>query len=587
MGSPHSATLPPALPGTAVQPPARPARRGAWREALRASTALIAFSLLVLAASWGAIGFEIRRERAEAIANAEVSLSNLARAFAEHSVKTIEGADQAIRFTRNEALERGRDQLDIAGWLRDRQIIGSAYQLLSVIGADGFVSHSSQPFQRVDLRDRAHFRFHAEGTGDRLYISRPVLGRVSGKWSIQLTRRIDARDGSFGGVVVLSLAPSYLTRFYQDVDLGRQGVIALVGHDGVVRARATPGDSETAQDVGASAMFRAAMERKVGVVRAVSSIDRVERLYAFRGLDEYGLVVSVGKGMDDILAEPRQRAEGYVVAGGVLTAVIVLFVFGLVRKARVQLELLRRLEHSRAQANAANRMKTKFLASVSHELRTPLNGIIGYAELIRDTASDEESREFGRIIHHSAGHLHGLVNAILDLAKIESGRMEVHAAPVDVAALLADAAAARAAQAEARGLHLRIEAPAPGSLEVRTDRAHLLQVLDRLLDNAIKFCDRGEIVLRASAGPAGRLRIEVSDTGPSIRAELLPHLFTRFHAVDAEFVHPGQGAGLGLPLCHELMQLLGGSVALRSTAGEGTTVTLELPQAASTHPVNP
>ncbi|MGM9486739.1 cache domain-containing sensor histidine kinase [Ideonella sp. YS5] len=570
-----SPVLPPASP-PAASPDAGSNLGSGWRRALAGSSLLVTLSILVLAALWGAVAWQTHREQTEAVHNAEVELTNLTRAFAEHSAKTLESADQAIRFVRNEYLEHGKD-LDIAGYLQDKRIIDSDFHLISVIGTDGYISHSSQLFQRVDLRDREHFKVHTTGAaGDALFISKPVLGRVSGKWSIQLTRRVDTPQGQFAGVVVLSLAPEYLTRFYSGVDLGAQGAITLVGYDGVVRARATHDDKRASQDLSQAPLFRQAMQRKIGTWRAVSSIDGVERLWAFRGLDAYGLLVVTGKGVDDIMAEARQRRSGYFAVASVLSVVIVGFAAGLVRRARAQQALLDELALSNERANAANVMKTRFLASVSHELRTPLNGILGYAELVRDGAGDEETRDHARAIHQSASRLHGMVNDILDLARIESGRMQVQLGDVDLRRLLAGVWRRHDGPARARALSLRLHFDPSCPHGIRTDAAKLEKVLHHLVDNAIRFSSEGDIDVTASARD-GHLVVLIQDRGCGIAGHRIPALLTRFHSTTAEVTHAQQGAGLGLPLSHELMRMLGGSIRIDSRPGCGTTVEIQLP----------
>ena len=414
------------------------------------------------------------------------------------------------------------------------------------------------------------------GSVDRLFVSKPVLGRVSRKWSIQLTRRIDRPDGSFGGVVVVSLSPDYLTRFYQEVNLGRHGAITLVGYDGIVRARATHGESNGAQDLSDSSLFKRALLNKEGTWRARSHIDGVDRLWAYRALDDDRLLVFTGESVDEITAETTQRRNAYLAGAAVLSAVIMAFVAVLMRRARVQADLLEQLERSNEEANTANLMKTRFLASVSHELRTPLNGILGYAELIRDGSGDAESREYACIVHQSAQHLHELVNTILDMAKIESGRMAIRPAPVALRGLLGEVTRLHSVHAHARGCSMRLELAPDCPAQVVTDRARLVQVLNNLLNNAIKFGGHGEIVVAARAEDT-RVIVEVRDHGPGIPADQLARIFTRFHATTAEFVHPEQGAGLGLPLSYELVALLGGSLRIDSRPAEGTTVIIDLP----------
>ncbi len=542
----------------------------------RESAILIGFSAFLVLALWVAVFFQIRRERHEAIHNAEVNLGNLAHAFAEHTARTMESADQALRFVRAEYADHG-EALDIADYLRSKTIIDSTFHLISIIGPDGYVVKSSRPFTRMDLSDREHFQVHARGHEDRLHVSKPVLGRVSKKWSIQLTRRIDRPDGSFGGVVVLSLSPEYVTRLYQDVQLGHRGTITLVGYDGVVRARAG-GDHlvDSGQDAGGGRPFQEAMRRKNGTVEARSHVDQINRLWAFRSLDDLRLVVFTGSDVRDVYSDAAERRSLYLMGATLITLVILGFLSALLRRSWQQQSLMRELELSNRQANAANEMKTRFLASVSHELRTPLNGILGFAELLQEASPDPEVQEYGRVIHQSGKHLHELVNAILDLARIESGRMAVHPAKVRVVDLLEPVRRLYGVSAQARGLQLDLQIAADCPREVVTDPTRCTQILNNLVHNAIKFSEGGTILVAARRIDR-HWEVRVSDQGVGIPASVQEAVFTRFHGTTTDFVHPAQGAGLGLPLAHELAELLGGTLTLTSREGLGTTVVLCLP----------
>jgi two-component system sensor histidine kinase BarA len=551
--------------------------RGRLAHVLRGSPALLAFACFVLACLWGAIVLQIHAERAQALQAAEVNLANLTRAFAEHTAKCIEGADQAIRFIRNEYLAHPRD-LDIAGYLQDKQIIGEDYHQLAVIGADGMVSYSSLPFARVDLSDREHFRVHAKGHDDVLFVSKPVRGRVSHKLSIQLTRRVDRPDRGFGGVVVVSLSPEYLTSFYRDVDLGAHGAITLIGYDGVVRARASPGGTDGAQDVSRSALFQHILREKHGTVVAPSSIDGLQRVWAFRALEDDKLIVVTGMGVDDLMADVERNRRIYLVVGALLTLIIAGFAVGLARRESLQRDLMGALARSNLQANAASEMKSRFLASVSHELRTPLNGILGYSELVRDDAGDRDSRQYGQIIHQSAQHLLELVNTVLDLAKIESGRMVANPSEFELGALLDEVRQCSAGHAQSRGLALRTLVDAGVPARVASDRMRLLQILNNLVNNALKFSDAGEVTLSARRVGA-RLVLEVADSGRGMSEQRLATVFDRFHPEGIDGAYEGQGAGLGLPLCRELVELLGGTIAIDSRVGAGTRVAVTLPLA--------
>ncbi|MEF7612909.1 ATP-binding protein [Aquincola sp. MAHUQ-54] len=561
---------------SAPAPRPRPALH--WLAATRQSAAAIGLSGFVLATLWVAVAYELRRDERETVERTERSLANLTRAFSEHTAKTLEGADMALRYTRAEALAQG-PAFDI-GAFQARNIVGPEYHLLSVAGPDGRVVHSTQPFQQVDLSDRDHFRVHRQSSEDRLFVSKPVLGRVSGKWSIQLTRRIEGPGGHFDGVVVLSLSPDYLARFYGSVDLGGQGAIALVGTDGVVRASAGPDGPADFRDVSSSPLFRDALARGSGTLRAVSPIDGVDRLWAFRRLDPYGLIVMAGTGAEDALAGVQALRGNMLLAAALVTAIVLGFLVLLVRRTREQLGLMAALDAGREAAQAASRIKTRFLASVSHELRTPLNGILGFAETLRDTGGDPEAREFGGAIHRSAAQLHRLVDTILDLVKIETGRMTVVPGAVRVEELLRSVHGAQAAEAQARGLRLWLALQPGCPAMLQTDARHLRQVLERLVDNAVKFTGEGEVSILARGDAAGALVIEVGDTGPGIPPGKLATIFEPFDSAMGSFQHALQGAGLGLPLAQALARLLGGTLTLRSQPGQGTTATLCLPAAA-------
>jgi signal transduction histidine kinase len=539
---------------------------------------LLGLAIFVVTVMWSGLYVAVTNDYRNTGRQAEVNLSNLARAFAEHTTKTIEGADQAVRFVRAEYLQDGA-RFNLNDYLRTRDIIDEDYHLLSVIGADGFVVTSSQPFTRVDLREREHFKVHAEGGADRVFLSKPVLGKVSGKWSIQVTRRIDDPLGHFAGVVVVSMPPSYFTRFYGDVDLGPTGLTALVGRDGVVRARATRTGADQGQDIGKGDLFKALREHRNGTARLRSMIDGIERLYAFRTLERYDLYVVTAMGVDDIYQEPRQRARVWALSALVVTLVIGLFTVHVVRRARRQRRLMQELIISQAKAESANRLKSNFLASVSHELRTPLNGILGYAELVRDMSSDEEAREFGGIIHSSAEHLHQLVNTILDLAKIESGHLVTRIASTDLPALLEDVKRLHTVHAQQRCLTLELELAHDCPATLDTDRTRLLQVLTNVVNNAIKFTEQGGITLSAQADRGG-VELRVTDTGIGIAQDRIGELFTRFQAVSSNWGISGQGAGLGLPLAKELVERLGGVMGIRSEPDRGTCVTIWLPLSA-------
>ena len=233
------------------------------------------------------------------------------------------------------------------------------------------------------------------------------------------------------------------------------------------------------------------------------------------------------------------------------------------------------LSDARDAAEAANRAKSVFLASMSHELRTPLNAILGYTQLLRGARElPAETRRQLEIIHQSGDHLAGMINEVLDLAKVEAGRIELQAQPFSLnrlLALLTEIFALRAAQ---KGLAFALHT-APGVPDFVTgDEARLRQVLLNLLGNALKFTSQGRVELHVA--PAGdRVRFAVSDTGIGIPPAEQSRFFERFYQA-AGPAFAAQGAGLGLAISQRLVRLMGGAIQVESASGRGSTFHFEL-----------
>jgi signal transduction histidine kinase/DNA-binding response OmpR family regulator len=251
-------------------------------------------------------------------------------------------------------------------------------------------------------------------------------------------------------------------------------------------------------------------------------------------------------------------------------------------------ERTRDLATARDQAEAASRAKSAFLASMSHELRTPLNGVIGYAQLLQaDHRLVSDQRERLRILHQSGEHLLRMINDVLDLAKIEAGKIELRPAPFPLAELLDDVAAAHAPAAAAKRLAFHRELAADLPAWVEGDAQKLRQILDNLLGNAVKFTASGSVTLRVTsvdgAGPAAPdepapgkvLEFSVCDTGPGIAASDRERLFQPFE--QARATRPAApGTGLGLAISRALVERMGGTLVLRSEPGAGSTFAFAL-----------
>ncbi|MGY6411479.1 MAG: PAS domain S-box protein [Alkalilacustris sp.] len=235
------------------------------------------------------------------------------------------------------------------------------------------------------------------------------------------------------------------------------------------------------------------------------------------------------------------------------------------------------LFQARLAAEAANRTKSEFLANMSHEIRTPLNGVLGMAELLHDRLSDPESREMAAQIRDSGQHLLTILNDILDMSKIEAGKLGLEIVAFDPAELLARVGALHAPVARERGLCLDLDCIPPAPPRRLGDSHRLQQVLHNLLSNALRFTAEGRVGVRMTAAPGGPLLCEITDTGIGMGPEELARLFRPFEQADRSTSRRFGGTGLGTSIVKKLVDLMEGSISVESHRGMGTRVRVSLP----------
>jgi signal transduction histidine kinase len=292
-------------------------------------------------------------------------------------------------------------------------------------------------------------------------------------------------------------------------------------------------------------------------------------------ISDFPLKLVVGKSPEKSGVRVRNIYLYAAIACVVIMLAAFLFTTNIIRLISTKQILLRRLELSNVKANSANEMKSKFVSGISHELRTPLNGILGFSELAKLSGSVEESRQYNEVIFESAQRLHQLVNTLLDLAKIEAGQIRLTTTVVNTADFFESIVGLYRDDAEKKSLVLSLTVNPAVPPTMLIDRIMAMQVIDNLIGNAVKFTETGVIFLDVEKVKKSWF-VKIIDTGIGMTQEQIHHAFERFGAMQLydSTVIANQGAGLGLALCKELLDLMEGTIDIQSDVGVGTTVTV-------------
>jgi signal transduction histidine kinase len=550
--------------------------------------------------------------RAETIASAQARASNLALILSEFTAETFEAGDAALRQLALLSRRVGGPGAPANAWMPSLSAalagLGSI-SAISVVDATGTIRHSTlrdivgQSRVQVPVFDEAR-----QSNKDELFVGEPFHSPIFENVIIlPIARKLTAADGSFEGLVVGSFMPSEPRRVFRTANVGAHGSVWLFHRHGVVLLREPSASDPIGEPARDNPIFTAAVnDGRPGTIRAPLTSGGPRLITAFHPTTAPPLVVAVSLDEAEVLADIRRLGRGSLAVFGVATLLLGITLFFLFRQLdqkaeaeralqearRVEAERLREAnerlaasleseQRARRDAEEANTLKDQFVMTVSHELRTPLTAIAGWARMLVDGMVSEDKKETAlRTIERNAQAQKRLIEDLLDVSGIMNGKLRLDVKPVTIADVVKLAVEAIAPTAEAKKLTLQTNID-PHAGMVTGDPERLQQVIWNLLSNAVKFTPTGGRVSIALARAEERVEIIVTDTGPGIAPEFLPHVFERFRQG-----HPGPsrhhgGLGLGLAIVQTLVELHGGSVAAHSEPGKGATFTVSLPAAAA------
>ncbi|MFZ2266963.1 MAG: response regulator [Azonexus sp.] len=539
---------------------------------------------------------------------AAITSRNTNRLVAQGIAGEIERIDLGLQTISDEyARQSATGRLDgqaLTAFLRRQQQRLPMAEGLRIADAQGTILYGADQTlpPGISIAERDYFLALRDDPARQLVISKPVLGKISKRWVLIFSRRLNAPDGKFIGIVIAPVQIAWFEKMFANLEVGPHGTVVLRGdasRDFDLLGRLPPAGFVGQTKVSAQFQAMIAANPQGGTYEAFAGADNIRRTFSYQAVGQHPLITLVGLSTDDILAGWWRDVAKMTILAAVFIILSGLGCWALLKswnarsrayaeirslaealEQRVQertgeLEIANRdLVMARNAAEAANQAKSAFLANMSHEIRTPLNAITGLTHVMRRAGLPAEQAERLEKIEMSGQHLLGIINAILDLSKIEAGKFVLEEASVNIPGIAANIASILNEQLEARKLQLLTEIqPMPDGL--LGDSPRIQQALLNYASNAVKFTQSGTITLRIrledETAEQAMLRFEVQDTGIGITPETLSKLYSAFEQADNSTTRKYGGTGLGLAITRKLAGLMGGQTGATSEPGVGST----------------
>lgn len=526
--------------------------------------------------------FSYRKEQQ----HAQATTANLARILDEHLVAVLGKIDVALQSAVLELegrLPEGGSARVNARLARLLATIPES-QSLRIAGADGrFLFDATGKPGTVSIADRNYFLRNKNDPDAGLVVSEPIFARLTNNWVITLSRQLRDERGHFLGLVQAAVRADYFDGLYRELHQENGASLAIRDQELRLFVR-KPDEGAPLGQVTASPELRNALAegQRAGFFSRRSTVDQVERLYAFRLLADYPFIITTGLATDDIYGEWRRKCQMYALLAVLLLACIFLAERLWRQRYRKAFELAEVMT-IQAMATEASLQQTRqrLLSNLSHELRTPLNGILGMAQILLAGHLPAEQQQQVQVIEDSGQRLLRIVGMIGKYMQLDANDYPIKSEPLGLAEVLSALHRRFLPQAAARGLSLRLAPPPLGVTVVRGDVANLQYILAALLDNACKFTSSGSIELAVTVeelhADEALLRFTVSDTGIGIDPLARSRLFQPFTPLDDSPARHSDGLGFELALCQRLAQAMGGWLGASSAGlGQGASFWLEI-----------